>query len=219
MSQQPKVIAVGQSPPGVKEDWRRGLTALEESIHGFLESLKDIRTPLKDSQDVLPKATSQLDRITEQTEKATHRVLDIADTIATAQHEIITTLNEAINLINDGKTDPKAIIAKIESSEEFANRTLNDTYTIMDALQFQDITTQQIDHAASLLEEVEAKISSIIGEMMPGGPSDEAEAESETKKVRAFDPHADMEIKHTDQTGVDDIVSSTQKSDNKAPGE
>jgi chemotaxis regulatin CheY-phosphate phosphatase CheZ len=211
MSQQEKIFSETQRVVGAKETWRQGLTALEESIQGFLESLREIKAPLTDSKDVLPKATSQLDRITAQTEKATHKVLDIADTIATAQNEIISTLNEAINMLNDGNCDPKAVIEKIESSEEFANRTLNDTYTIMDALQFQDITTQQIDHAASLLEEVEGKITGIIGEMLPGD-DDAGDSSTSEKRVRAFDPHADMEFKHTDQTGVDDIVSSANKS-------
>lgn len=211
MSKQPKVTADSPAPVATDDKWRHGLSALEESIQEFLDSLKEIRAPLKDSSSALPKATSQLDRISEQTQVATNKVLDLVDDIANSQNEIIKTLNEVINLVADDSSSTEAISGKLESAEECANRTLNDTYTIMDALQFQDITTQQMDHAASLLEDVEGKLNGIIGEISSGDNPNESSEPVAPKKVRAFDPHADMEFKHTDQSGVDDIISSSKE--------
>ena len=38
----------------------------------------------------------------------------------------------------------------------------NDAFSIMDTLQFQDITSQQMNHAASLLEDIEVKLNKIV---------------------------------------------------------
>ena len=185
------------------------LLALEETIHDFMDSLKGFRAPLTDSREALPEATQQLDRITEQTEQATNKVLDVVESIASSQNDLIVILNDVLNLVTDGAADPEVVKEKIEKAEEIANRTQNDTMIIMDALQFQDITAQQMNHAASLLEEVESKIGGILGGM---GEEEEQSLKKNVAKrrERAFDPHADMERKHTEQTGVDDIINATK---------
>ncbi|HSH00621.1 MAG TPA: protein phosphatase CheZ, partial [candidate division Zixibacteria bacterium] len=205
----------GAPEKGASGQWHSGLQALEQSIREFMESIRELRVPLADSKEALPEATTQLDRISEQTEKATHQVMDRVESIGSNQTELIALLNEALNMISDGKLDGAALAEKLTHAEEIANRTQNDAFVIMDALQFQDITTQQMNHAASLLEEVEAKITEIIGGMDPENAAALAEHARERKK-RAFDPHADMERRHTDQTGVDDIVSMTLEKKNQS---
>jgi len=213
MKQQQKDLSSDATPSSTTGNWQNGLKQLEASIKDCLSSLQDIRTPLNDSKEVIPKATSHLDRISAQTEMAATKVLDMVDTIATAQNDIISALNEAINMLNDGKVEGAVISKTLEKAEECANRTLNDTFVIMEALQFQDITTQQIDHAASLLEEVESKIGGIIGSIDPADSSKGAtvEVDGARTRKRAFDPHADMEFKHTDQSAIDELVSSSKK--------
>jgi chemotaxis regulatin CheY-phosphate phosphatase CheZ len=77
----------------------------------------------------------------------------------------------------------------------------------MESLQFQDITAQQMDHAASLLEEVEIKLHGILttlgspetmsADMVPQVP----------RKTRAYDPHADFVDRKTDQKDIDSLFA------------
>lgn len=199
----------------VADSLQWGLTLLKRSIRELMGSLEAIQKPLSESKKKLPKATSQLDRITEQTEQAASRVLDLVEQIGNHQSNIIDLLNESINKMHNIEGITPELIAKLEAAEEHANRSQNDTYTIMDAMQFQDITAQQINHAASLLEDVEGKIEDIVGQLDTGSMLDDEEPEKLSKKERIFDPKADMNVKQTDQTGVDDLVKSSRGRESK----
>jgi hypothetical protein len=78
----------------------------------------------------------------------------------------------------------------------------------MEALQFQDITAQQMDHAASLLEDVEGKLHGIISTLV--GQGDMPAVPKATAKKRAYDPHADMVDKKTDQDTIDTLFANGQ---------
>lgn len=181
-----------------------GLVSLQTSIHALMTNLKQIQGPLSDTRKALPKATSKLDKITQQTEQATQKVMDLVDTISSHQADIITLLNEVMNCAGENDGDSASFTEKLEKAEELANRSQNEAFTIMDALQFQDITTQQINHAASMLEEVETQIRHILG-------NDGSEEEPTTHADRVFDPHADMSSKQTEQNEIDDLVAGSRK--------
>lgn len=204
-----------QDTESVADSLQWGLTLLKRSIRELMGSLEAIQKPLSESKKKLPKATSQLDRITEQTEQAASRVLDLVEQIGNHQSDIIDLLNESINKMHNIEGISPELIAKLEAAEEHANRSQNDTYTIMDAMQFQDITAQQINHAASLLEDVEGKIEDIVGQLDTSSILDDEESEKSFRKERVFDPNADMNIKQTDQTGVDDLVKSSRGRESK----
>ncbi len=202
-------VATQGEMPNSESGLKRGLGALKSTIEDLTRSLREIQGPLNDTRDCLPKATTHLDRISSQTEQATHKVLDMVENISNQQVEIIDHLNKALNVLADTGKENIAVSELLEKAEEVANRSQNDAFAIMDALQFQDITTQQINHAASLLEEVDAKIAEIFGDIdeTMGIESAKKDADSDKKrKVRSFDPHADMVFKHTDQSGIDNLV-------------
>ncbi len=204
----------GANPMAQSGSLKRGLGALKSTIEDLAHSLREIQGPLTDTRENLPKATTHLDRISSQTEQAAHRVMDMVENISAQQVEIIKHLNEALNSLADTKEDSSTIVGLLESAEEIANRSQNDAFTIMDALQFQDITTQQINHAASLLEDVDDKIAEILGDYdgLVGDSDKQAKsAEKKKRKDRAFDPHADMEIKHTDQAGIDNLIKMSNE--------
>ncbi|MBN4056838.1 protein phosphatase CheZ [bacterium AH-315-J21] len=203
------------SAPQVGSTLKGGLGALKKTIEELSESLREIQGPLADTRDTLPKATTHLDRISSQTEQAAHRVMDMVENISAQQVEIISHLNEAMNVLTDSGAGNKSVNALLEKAEEVANRSQNDAFAIMDALQFQDITTQQINHAASLLEEVDDKIALILGDLADDGKGSSSAKVSKgapQRKKRSFDPHADMEFKHTDQTDIDNLVRQSNES-------
>jgi chemotaxis protein CheZ len=189
--------------------FKRGLAALKHTIEDLTRSLREIQGPLSDTRESLPKATTHLDRISSQTEQATHKVLDMVENISNQQVEIIDHLNKALNVLSDSGGENTAVSELLEKAEEVANRSQNDAFAIMDALQFQDITTQQINHAASLLEDVDDKIAQIFGDIdgsIAGVQTETKAGSRKNRQDRSFDPHADMEIKHTDQSDIDSLV-------------
>ncbi len=77
-----------------------------------------------------------------------------------------------------------------------------DVFDIMNALQIQDITSQQIMGANSLIEAVQEKLRQLLSKF-----SDIEVDESPKKKVRAFDPNASYEDKSDIQAMADQILA------------
>ena len=182
---------------------KQELAELTEAINGIIETFRSMKSPLLESQEKVPQATTQLDKISEQTEAAAHQMLDKVETITQRESEVIAGLEQLRDAAADhGQRDRlTSVIGK-------ANKNLDDAYLIMDALQFQDITSQQMSHAASLLEEIEAKLQKIVSAI--GGAAMAGTDVIRTKKERVFDPHADLFEKKTNQADVDQIFEKTQ---------
>ncbi len=192
----------------VQDSLQVELKDLAKSIFDLVEKFKSLHNPLTESQEKVPIATEQLDKISEQTEAAAHQMLDRIDAITERETSIVNELTEiksalAANAFNGLEERVDGCIAK-------ANENCDDAFMIMDALQFQDITAQQMNHAASLLEDIENKLSQIVG-VMEGQLEAAASPESADKKARAYDPHADLFEKKTDQATIDDLFSGGKK--------
>ena len=182
------------------------ISELSTSITTLLEGFNKLRSPLVESREKVPQATNQLDKISEQTEAAAHRMLDMVEKVTEREGDIISSLGKFKEYAQSGETDK--IVSEVDGVIEKANVNLNDAFMIMDALQFQDITSQQMDHAATLLEEVEGKLHGILSDL---GTRDvePTSAVTENKKVRAFDPHADFSDKKTNQQEIDNMFGES----------
>ena len=189
--------------PKLQAKLQKEIGELASSINAIVKNFRELNSPLTESREKVPVATQQLDKITEQTEAATHQMLDTVEQILNRQEEVIDGLGKVKEYIDN--QDSTEMSDLVNNLVEKSNTTLNDTYTIMDALQFQDITSQQINHAASLLEDIETKLSKIVG-VLGGGEKQEGQA-AESGRARVFDPHADLYEKKTDQAAVDDLIS------------
>lgn len=191
--------------PKLQAKLQQEIGELASSINTIVKSFRELNNPLTESREKVPVATQQLDKITEQTEAATHQMLDTVEQILTRQEEVIDGLSKVKEYSDE--QDSTELSTLVDTLVEKSNTTLNDTYAIMDALQFQDITSQQISHAASLLEDIEGKLSKIVGVLDGGeGKGDDGES-SDPGRKRVFDPHADLYDKKTDQAAVDDLIS------------
>ncbi len=184
---------------------QKEILELASSINDVVQKFKELKNPLAESHEKVPRATEQLDKINEQTEAATHRMLDMVEQITQREEEVIQGLTE----LKDWAAKKQAADAgdMVNKLIEKANTTVSDAYTIMDALQFQDIASQQMNHAASLLEEVEGKLNRIVGVLHGEQDVSEPPISKKDKKDRVFDPHADMSDKKTDQSEVDSLIS------------
>ncbi|UCC43325.1 MAG: protein phosphatase CheZ [Candidatus Zixiibacteriota bacterium] len=187
---------------------------LWKSVSGLVESFRLIRNPIQEFHRKVPQATDQLDKGTEQTEAVTHHMIDMVERITQRDEEIKGIIIEVKKEAETGNLDE--VHNMLDKISQQVNTNLNDTYTIMDALQFQDITSQQIDHAAALLEDIESKLQNIISVFDVESPtaSDvkmpvEANA-SPDKKQHAFDPKADYSDKKADQHDIDQLFDKSR---------
>ncbi len=191
--------------PTLQEKIQNEIAALAESITDAVEKFKQLQHPLTESSEHVPKATHQLDKITQQTEAATHQMLDLIEGIVQREESLKKGLGETINEIAEGKTQEAS--TRLEGLTEMADTTCNDAYTIMDALQFQDITAQQVNHAAALLDALDTKLKHALRVMAGGGAGDDEAEETASAPERAYDPHADLFEKRTEQDEIDNLFS------------
>lgn len=183
---------------------QREIEELTTSVSGLIENFHRLQGPLVESREKVPQATNQLDKISQQTEAATHHMLDIIEAITQREEQVVAGLSQISEMAEAGNTTGVATLAL--SLRDQANTTLNDAFTIMDALQFQDITSQQMNHAASLLEDIEAKLQNIL-HLIGGDEFKQSVDACMPRKTRAYDPHADMFERRTQQADIDSLFS------------
>lgn len=182
---------------------------LAESINSIVSNFKKLQSPLTESHDKVPQATEQLDKISEQTEAATHQMLDTVEKLTEREQDMVKGLTQLKEQVQGG--DSSDVAASIDKLITMANKSCNDGYAIMDALQFQDITSQQINHAAALLEEIEVKLKQIILALHGEEENSDSGEQVISDRQRVFDPHADLFDKKTNQQDIDDLIASNGK--------
>lgn len=190
----------------LKTKIQKEVEELTLSINSIVETFRSMKSPLVESHEQVPKATVQLDKIADQTEEATHRMLDKIEEVTQRETKIINCL-KALPAKASGKLSVNK--APLGPIIEMAQVNLDDVFLVMDALQFQDITSQQIQHAAALLEDIEVKLRSIVS-IVTGEKSDD-NANPGNGKKRVYDPHAEFQDKRTDQNDIDDIFERAGK--------
>ena len=184
------------------------LRHLADSISQIIKGIRVAQEPIADSRNKVPQATEQLERVTQQTAMATHRVLDMVEAITGREGEIETQMKDLRRVLPStyfrNNSRVKRIVERIGVSVS-ANQ--NDAYAIMDALQFQDITSQQVDHAISLLEQVENRLKDVmVGLQLDVGPESDVK-----RKERAYDPNAHFSNNSNEQSEVDKLLNNLTK--------
>lgn len=171
---------------------------LVRSVDSMIQNFNSIRKPLIDSSKSMPEATKQLDKVTKETEKATHRMLDLIEGITDKEIDTLTLVEE---ILGEAESIDDAHVEKLERIRQNAEESQNDSFLIMDSLQFQDITTQQIHHAGAILEAIEDKLKSLMAIV--------GEAFSFEERVsRHYDPNATTEDRTARQQNVDELIKS-----------
>jgi chemotaxis regulatin CheY-phosphate phosphatase CheZ len=184
------------------------LRELASTLSDIVRGIRVAQEPIIESQLKVPQATEQLEKITRQTEDATHRVLDMVEHITSRESEIESLLKDlrrslpATYFRNNSKA--KALIERIR---ECASLNQSAAYDIMDALQFQDITSQQIDHAITLLEQVQGRLQVVLSEL---AGEVKTSAPEEKRRERAYDPNAHFtsENDQEKQSSVDQLINT-----------
>jgi len=189
------------TPTTLQTRIQQEIAELTTSISGMVSNFRKLQRPLIESREKVPQATTQLDKISKQTEAATTQMLDVVEQITQREEEVIRGIGIISEKVRSGDTSDVDALAQGLIGKATDN--LNNAFSIMESLQFQDITAQQMDHAAALLEEIETKLHNILQNF---GPADTAAAhEPGPRKNRAYDPHADFVDRRTDQADIDSL--------------
>lgn len=179
------------------------VTALATSINEIVCKFRALHNPLAESQERVPQATEQLDKISQQTEAAAHQMLDRVEGITQREGEVMDGLRALrAQCENRGMHDAERLI---DTLLQKVDTNSNEAFLIMDALQFQDITAQQMNHAAALLEDIETRLRSIVAVIQGREPQENGTGKPRARRV--YDPHADLGDKRTVQEDIDNLFA------------
>jgi chemotaxis regulatin CheY-phosphate phosphatase CheZ len=158
-------------------------------IEEIIPLLDTIRSDIHQSTDLIPKAAEKLGKVTSATEMATTEVMDIVDAVIERLNRMTASVDAIERLL------PEEL--KVSSTEHMGNiRTeiagsQDDLFSIMNALQFQDITTQQINAIGETIDTVQMKLNDLLR-----GFQQEGIALRAVKKA-AFDPNAEFNFERS----------------------
>jgi hypothetical protein len=188
------------------------LTAINEKsnltlslVQGVISSIHCSRKELKNSvSGLIKQTTDQLGKITATTEAATNKILDEAMKLDNDQNVINSMLDE-LKTIESGEESS----AKIDKIKEMIYNNQDSVFNIIQFLQFQDITAQQIAGAYSLLHDTEKTllyVSNLLKEFDVGDNNFDLILTEIDKN--AFNENAAFTDKSNIQDAIDDLFSS-----------
>ncbi len=174
-----------------------------ELIQVVINSIHSSRNELKKSVDGLLKKTGvQLKKITTTTEEATNKILDVAEGLDAEQLIII----EKLESLKNKDTDQDATIDEIKT---MIYKNQDAAFTIIDYLQFQDITAQQISGAYSLLSDTEKTLMYVSNLLKEFDYGDEgAEIILPPIDPKSFNADAIFKDKGNIQNLIDDLFET-----------
>ncbi len=186
---------------------RSELEKLTGSVDSMMENLRKMENPIMESRERLSQANAQLDKINSQTEAAAHQILDMVEQMIDYQEKSVSLCSELSEFFKRLRSKDREIYReKLNRISEMASASQNNAFLIMDTLQFQDITSQQMNHASSLLEDIESRLHNLF--KVFDGKELLGVEEPVKKEGRAYDPDAGF-IEGRNQSEVDAIVTST----------
>ena len=188
----------------------RAMTLFRE-MEGFIDL---VVTDLEQTEDKLKKNSSlifgqvseQLDKVTESTQIAVEGVLNRVDRICESQNEVFGVLGCLREKLGGlGAAESRELVDCADRIEGLENRIQLEAFEIMNEMQFQDIASQQLQHANHLIEEAKQKLIDFreIVVMLGGG---DRRQESGAGGLNVFDPGATMKDREQRQHLADEVA-------------
>ncbi len=175
-------------------------------IEEVIPLLQTIHTDLHQSTEMIPSATEKLGKVTSATELATTEVMDIVDNVIARLNAISSNIDviEEKAGVPDSADETREKIALVR---EEINGSQDDLFSIMNALQFQDITTQQINSIGSVIDTVQNKLGDLLR-----GFDDEGINFAHLRR-ESFDPNAEFDFDRSaeSQRLVDEVIKLKNK--------
>jgi chemotaxis regulatin CheY-phosphate phosphatase CheZ len=134
-------------------------------------------------------------------------------------HEVSSATELAATGILDGLDRAMALVDELDSLDasgeerpaEVRNQLRDELFQAIGCLQFQDITTQQLSYASSILTEMETRLSEVVHAFDPATslPQFPVLPDQPTSEPRAFDPSASIAGAEERQALVDQLFASS----------
>jgi len=156
-------------------------------IEELVPLLNVIYDGLHQSADIIPTATEKLDKVTSATELAATEIMDIVDNVISRLNSMSNSVDE-VNKILEKSSDAKTIKQKTAAIQSEIDNSREDLFLIMNALQFQDITTQQIKTIVSTIDTVHKRLGGLLEGFEDNGK------EFSFDCAATFDPNAEFDF-------------------------
>lgn len=187
---------------GLKIAIRTEMGQLVGSVERLVERFAELTSPICESSSRVPEATRQLEKVTQQTEQATHQVLDAVERILERDEKLLEGLKNVLEQVGENA----AVAGSIRNFSDWVQENLDSAFDIMNTLQFQDITAQQMQHASQVLDEIQARLQKLMGTI------DGAEfARNPEKSSRSYDPNATFVRNGDEQAKADALMRQMGK--------
>jgi len=158
-----------KSNSGQLDFYRPVLSSLISFVSSVVGEMEEIGVSIKESSRDVPKATNQLERVTLETEAAATEMLDTVEKIMTMLDDInknIAVIKKGLKVLsgNNGNIiDFRKEKYCLNNIQDSVNRIQDYSFSLLNSLQFQDITTQQIKGANYILTTMRNHLNSLVG--------------------------------------------------------
>jgi chemotaxis regulatin CheY-phosphate phosphatase CheZ len=162
----------------------------------------------KSSKKILSRVSEQLEKVTESTQMAVNGVLNRIDQICESQNAIFDQIVELRQKLSEksSETAPEYLMEALGRIENLENEIQGKAFEIMNEMQFQDITTQQIQLAQQLLDEAKQKLLNFRKVLTAFSLDVSDGAREQMQSVRStFDPGATMKDREERQKLADAV--------------
>ncbi|MGD9808901.1 MAG: hypothetical protein AB7E76_10820 [Deferribacterales bacterium] len=125
------------------------------------QRVDEIEPTIATSNQHIPNVLNTLESVTETTEDATFTLMENADALNNYYQEFVEEINDLEDLIY--KKDVASIVRKIEHMEKSMEEADSMGFSILQALEFQDITEQKLRKVINSISDIGARLGAILG--------------------------------------------------------
>lgn len=182
-----------------------GIADLPQILLQAYAEITGVITSLRKSRNVLEQTTVGKIQHTNQ------KLREVTSATAIAATDIMDTVDRAMGLIDE--LDGEEMVAQPERGAEIRGELRDELFGVMACLQFQDITTQQLNYASSVLVDMEQRLAELarIFEPRQFGLQDAVpepeEPQTQPQPQVTFDRDATTEHADTRQAPADEIFT------------
>ena len=182
-----------------------GLIGLSHVLARSYTEIVSVLGSLRESRNVLQRTT------VEKIHHTHEKLREVTSATETAATDILDGLDRAVAMVND--MDTKAAEGDAAAGAELRNKMRDELFSLMGCMQFQDITTQQLNYASSVLTEMESRLAELAHILDPaafGAPAPAAPPPPAATGPVNFDPAASVENAEARQAVADQIFDGTR---------
>ena len=183
---------------------------MESFITNEVSDLEDTEEKLKENfRQLLGKVAEQLAKVSESTEIAVSSVLNRIENICQRQNEVFNQIKQLREKLDDKQVNPslETVLEFTEKLEKLENEIQTEAFEIMNEMQFQDITTQQLQMANHLIEEVKLKLLDFRQALSLLTVGKQEEKIPISAQTQVFDPDATLKNREERQQLADKTAS------------